>query len=190
MADERTMSRVTRLNSALRNRQDVQTIVDQIQIATWRNNRPEVFILRIVSLQGEYANVQRPQAPAPPPDRPVVKFRDLGQLFKRNPLVAGSNSSAGLSTSATGDGPGTEDPEMDEGDDNDDSWLNGSGEVDIQGVDKTRLIAQDDVDLQSHKLRDVLSSFAVMPPQTVVAEVDSILPAARPKTIPFTFSLK
>lgn len=42
MADERTMSKVTKLNSHLRNRQEVQTLVDMIQIASYTNFDPEV----------------------------------------------------------------------------------------------------------------------------------------------------
>ncbi|KAG9041166.1 hypothetical protein FS837_012651 [Tulasnella sp. UAMH 9824] len=41
MADERTMSKVTKLNTHLRNRQEVQTLVDMIQIASYTTFNPE-----------------------------------------------------------------------------------------------------------------------------------------------------
>ncbi|KAG8907379.1 hypothetical protein FRC00_011889 [Tulasnella sp. 408] len=58
MADERTMSKVTKLNTHLRNWQEVQTLVDMIQIASYTTFDPE--------------------AP-PPPKRPVIKWRDINQ---------------------------------------------------------------------------------------------------------------
>lgn len=43
------MSRITRLNTALRNRQEVQTIVNQIQVAMWAENDPSVRRCLIVT---------------------------------------------------------------------------------------------------------------------------------------------
>lgn len=47
MADERTMSKVTKLNSPLRNRQEVQTLMDMIQIASYTSFDPEVIKSRV-----------------------------------------------------------------------------------------------------------------------------------------------
>ncbi|KIO32093.1 hypothetical protein M407DRAFT_67168 [Tulasnella calospora MUT 4182] len=52
MADERTMSKVTKLNSHVRNRQEVQTLVDMIQIASYTTFDPEVPETPIVMRQG------------------------------------------------------------------------------------------------------------------------------------------
>ncbi|KAG8909981.1 hypothetical protein FRC01_006615, partial [Tulasnella sp. 417] len=58
MADEQTMSKVTKLNTHLCNWQDVQTLLDMIQIASYTTSDSE--------------------AP-PPPKRPVIKWRDINQ---------------------------------------------------------------------------------------------------------------
>jgi hypothetical protein len=44
MADERTMSVVTWLNSARRSRQQISTVADHVKIRGWHRYKPEVSV--------------------------------------------------------------------------------------------------------------------------------------------------
>lgn len=52
MADEQAMSKITKLNSILRNCQEVQTLEDMIQIASYTSFNPEVMKSPRPAVQG------------------------------------------------------------------------------------------------------------------------------------------
>lgn len=173
MADERTMSKITRLNSALRNRQDATTIIDMIQIASYGQNSPE--------------------ASAPPP-RPVVRFRDLAPELRSQarpvtkPVPKPPNETQdkakeveelpkGVEAIEDADAEEvTDDVEERKGIDGEkvlklvpaDAWLDEPREDLPSHLDRKKFVAKDLVNLKSHKLLDLLSTV----PREAPAEED------------------
>ncbi|KAG2134814.1 hypothetical protein DEU56DRAFT_404574 [Suillus clintonianus] len=75
MADERTASTMTWLNSALRNRQKSTTLINQVQIRQWH-----------------FMNAENNKSPRP---KPTVKFRDLDETIFGQEVDENESSDAG-----------------------------------------------------------------------------------------------
>ncbi|KAG8937699.1 hypothetical protein FRC00_002165 [Tulasnella sp. 408] len=154
MADERTMSKVTKLNSHLRNHQEVQTLVDMIQIASYTNFDPE----------------------SPPPSRrPVLRWRDINKDLgarsdEQSSSETASSSKAGRAEPSDSD---TETSEVSAA--QSDTWLDGPRTTVQENIEKNRFLGEEVVDIGSSIVRNLLSRKPiVVPVEEVDMEVTSI----------------
>ncbi|KAG9042386.1 hypothetical protein FS837_010940 [Tulasnella sp. UAMH 9824] len=158
MADERTMSKVTKLNSHLRNRQEVQTLVDMIQIASYTNFDPEF---------------------PPPPRQPVLRWRDINKDLG---ALTHESSSSGKASSSKAERaqPSESDTESSEvSTAQSDTWLDGPRTTVQEGIEKNQFLGEDLVDIGSSVVRNLLSRKPiVVPVEEVNTEVSSIMRSA------------
>lgn len=174
MADEQTMSKVTKLNTHLRNRQEVQRLVDMIQIASYPSFDPET---------------------PPPPKRPVVKWRDINKDLGVRPsglLTAGKTSTPSKPATTVPQEHSDSDTEL-IGESNSqagDAWLDGPRTTVQEPIEKSRFLGGDVVDIGSSIVHNLLSSKQVIiPVEAEDSEASSIKPStgtARSKD-PFAF---
>lgn len=192
MADERTMSRITRLNTPLRNQADVQTLINQVQVYTFQDNNPD--------------HVTRPKA------RPMVGWRDVAKDFGvrhgRDITAAGSISAAQEDRADCNDFSSDDDISSGGLDDDGDAWtkpkrkarsdrrrsywLDDTSDEDSESRPATAaavLHGADVADLTHHVLRNLLSDKEVLPPREERSEAEAILPAAASGEVSFQFSL-
>ncbi|EIN07903.1 hypothetical protein PUNSTDRAFT_135425 [Punctularia strigosozonata HHB-11173 SS5] len=139
MPDERTGSKITWLNSSIRGKQKVQTLIDMIQVNQWYGDH--------------LAEVKRPER-----KRPVVKFRDLSADMLN---IAKGHQQARADQAASSDDDVTDDE-----DDGGAALRTSGGSVrtlqrdtdDPAGASPAGIVTDEDVDLRSGALRDMLSS--------------------------------
>ncbi|KIM56279.1 hypothetical protein SCLCIDRAFT_29720 [Scleroderma citrinum Foug A] len=136
MADERTASTMSWLNSALRNAQKSATLINQVQVRQWALMNPDHY--------------------KEPPTRVTVKFRDLNPTLLDAEINDNNKRKAPVSDNSDDIDPGEKEMELDE------SWLDeGSSNVEhdelFQRCDERVLAGSEVADLGSYRLLDLLS---------------------------------
>lgn len=186
MADEWTMSIITWLNTRLRARQSVATLMDQVQIALWAKYGPDVSLCFLMSNEALMRN-QFHQAPPPAWKEVEVKFQDLKPTSK----ATEKDSRIGLFTD--GASPGDNGAEATEEDEDNDSWSdtnNPALDDPPLGENRRTLDVLDLFDLLFYKIQDHLAADPVAAPACEVSEVEAIFPRNEPACTRFVFSLK
>ncbi|KAG2144097.1 uncharacterized protein EDB93DRAFT_543805 [Suillus bovinus] len=131
MPEERTMSVFTRMNSALRNRQNVSTLVNMTQIRQW-------YMYDSTSKH---------------PERPSINFYDLdAQLFGSGPKVGKQHHDTRNSLLSTESAGGDEEIEDDESS----SWLD-NAEESFTACNDADFNVESEIDLSAERLLAVLA---------------------------------
>ena len=152
MADERTASTMSWLNSALRNAQKSATLINQVQVRQWALMNPDhvCHSSGICSLLNEVLQYKEP------PTRVTVKFRDLNPTLLDAEINDNNKRKAPVSDNSDDIDPGEKEMEFDE------SWLDeGSSNVEhdelFQRCDERVLAGSEVADLGLYRLLDLLS---------------------------------
>ncbi|KAG1829031.1 hypothetical protein DFJ58DRAFT_399208 [Suillus subalutaceus] len=149
MADERTVSTITWLNSPTRSRQDISTLKEHIQIRQWHRWKADPVAPTVapsVKWRDMYATIHgKPETPpvVPPPARPPTMTTDIISSLTDEHQGRCSDS-----------------------DDEDGDWLdNGdiADHVGLAGVKSTEFDVGKDINISSTYLLDILSDHALQP---------------------------
>ncbi|KAG1838200.1 hypothetical protein DFJ58DRAFT_861777 [Suillus subalutaceus] len=147
MADERTVSTITWLNSPTRSRQDISTSKEHIQIRQWHrwkadHRRSLLLSNGEICMQPSMVNLRQPPV-VPPPARPPTMTTDIISSLTDEHQGRCSDS-----------------------DDEDGDWLdNGdiADHVGLAGVKSTEFDVGKDINISSTYLLDILSDHALQP---------------------------
>ncbi|OJA10269.1 hypothetical protein AZE42_13567 [Rhizopogon vesiculosus] len=168
MADERTASTVTWLNSALRSSQESSTMVGQVQIRQWALMGPE----------------------RKPPQKPTVKFRDLDKALLDVDIDSHSRERKHDDTQTSQSFVVDMDPTSD-----DDGWLDKHDpevEQDLlyKSSDDQTLTVANDVHLNAPQLLDLLSHKLIAGGLKAPLEKEATVPLPSSGPVQWALSLR
>ncbi|KAG1729099.1 uncharacterized protein EDB91DRAFT_1160234 [Suillus paluster] len=153
MPDERTGSKLTWLNSAIRANQNAQTLVDMIQIGQWYGNKAEK------------------SRPRKEPYRPTVKFRDIDKDLLRAVTTGVKPATNDMTPPAVDTGHDSDDSE-DLLDDVEDGLVGTRRDDEVPEDDFLQV--DEDIHLGSPLLRDLISTVPVVGSQNVRVAQDRV----------------